>query len=70
MKLIVFIYLIICAIVISALLYGIFLTFAASLILGGFLLLITPLYTVFGIIGFLGHPELANLIVKFLNLPF
>lgn len=49
--------------------YGLFLAFKASLVLGVLALILEPAPLVLGIIGVLGNPELTQQIANWLGLP-
>jgi len=48
--------------------YGLYLAFSASLILGVIVLIVEPLPLVLGLVGFLGHPEVAHKIAQWLGM--
>lgn len=48
--------------------YGLYLAFSASIILGVIVLLIEPLPLILGVLGFLGHPEVAQRIATWLGM--
>lgn len=48
--------------------YGLYLAFSASIVLGVLALLIEPSSLVFGVLALLGHPEVAHKIAAWLGL--
>ena len=56
-----------CAIVIIASIYGIYLAFSASIILGIVVLFIEPMPLIIGLVMLICHKDLALMIVQFLT---
>lgn len=48
--------------------YGLYLAFSASIILGVIVLIVEPLPLILGIIGAFGHPEVARRIAEWLGM--
>lgn len=55
------------ALPVAATVYGLYLAFSASILLGVVVLLVEPLPLILGVLGFLGHPEVAEKIVQFVQ---
>lgn len=54
--------------VIPATIYGLYLSFSVSVVLGLLVLLVEPSPTVIGFLAFFGHPEVAKKIAEWLHL--
>mgnify|MGYP007100135501 CR=1 FL=1 len=55
------------ALPVAATVYGLYLAFSASIILGVVVLLVEPAPLILGVLGFLGHPEVSEKIVQFIQ---
>lgn len=49
--------------------YGLYLAFSASILLGVIVLVIEPLPVVIGLVGLLGHPELCERVARWVGFP-